>query len=88
MKINELLQKINGMNNEEQAAAIAKFYTKKNRKKTIDEARREVRNKVFAGCKKLSKSQQESMLYEFINANAGYINNWMHKQHPELRKGE
>ena len=82
--IQEVLASVAGLSADEQAKKISEFYADKRRKQTVEDARREVRSKVFGGLKKLTKAQQESLLYEFVGANASYINNWMHKNHKEL----
>ena len=82
--LQEVIASVQGMDADAQAKAIAAFIAQKNRKKTVEEQRRDIRNKVFAGCKKLTKAQQESLLYEFINANANYINNWLKKNYADV----
>ena len=83
MTIQEILE--SGMAPEDQAKAIARFYANKSRTKTVEEERRDIRSKCLAGVTKhLTKGQQEALMYEFLSANAGYISNWMRKQHPNL----
>lgn len=84
MDVKALLKKIEGMSAEEQAKVVSAYMSENKRKKTIEENRRDIRNKLFSGCKKLAKAQQEAFIYEFLADNASYINNWMHKKHPEL----
>lgn len=84
-KIEEVLANVKGLTPEEQAKAIAGFYANKKRKNDIENDRRNIRNKCFDGCKKLTKSQQEAILYEFLASNHEYVNNrWLRKKHPEL----
>ena len=83
--IQDVLASVKGLSPEEQAKAITAFYAEKNRKKTVEDNRREIRNKCFVGCKKLTKTQQEALLYEFLNDNHAYVNNqWLQRKHPEL----
>ena len=86
MNVNELLKRLDGRSPEEQAKMISNYMCNASRKKTIEDSRADVRNKCFNGCKKLSKAQQISLLYEFLSDNCGYIANWMVKNHPELKK--
>lgn len=86
MNVNELLKRIEGRTPEEQAKMISNYMSNASRKKTVEDSRTDVRAKCFAGCKKLTKQQQISLLYDFLNENHGYISNWMMKNHPELRK--
>lgn len=86
--INELLTKINGLDADAQAKAIANFMAANNRKKTVEDARRDTRSKCFAGVtKKLTKQQQESLLYEFLTDNAATVNQWMRRKYPEAFMG-
>lgn len=83
--IKDVLAKVKGKDADEMAKAITAYYADKNRKKTVEDARREIRNKCFVGCKKLTKTQQEALLYEFLNDNHAYVNNqWLQRKHPEL----
>lgn len=84
MKIEELLAKIDGMDATAKAKAISNYMAANNRKRTVEDARRETRNKCFKNCKKLTKAQQESYLYEFLEANSEYIANWFLRKHPEI----
>lgn len=82
--INEVLASVAGRSPEEQAKVISAFYADKRRKQTIDDARRDVRNKCFAGCKKLTKAQQEAFLYEYLSKNANNVNVWLRTAHAEV----
>ena len=84
--VNDLLARIQGKTPEEQAKMISTYMSNAQRKKTVEDSRADIRTRCFAGCKKLTKQQQISFLYEFLNDNNGYISNWMLKNHPELRK--
>lgn len=82
--INEVLASVAGKSPEEQAKIISAFYADKRRKQTIDDARRDVRSKCFAGCKKLTKQQQEAFLYEYLSKNANNVNTWLRTAHSEV----
>ena len=85
MNINEVLKKLEGKTAEEQAKILSNFYSGKKRKQTVEESRKATRDKCFDGLKKLSKAQQESLLYEYIAKNTSYIRNWVQSNHPELK---
>lgn len=83
--INEVLTANAGKSPEEMAEAIAKFYAAKNRKKTIDDDRRNVRNKMFADCNvKLSKTQQEALLFLYMSEHVAEFRAWLRKEKPEI----
>ena len=85
MNASELVAKLNGKSAEEQAKLIATYVADKKRKQTIEEERRDIRAKCFANCKKLTKAQQEALIYEFLASNYGYFNsNWLIKNHNDL----
>ena len=85
MKIDELLKKIKDLSPEEQAKAVSTYVSESKRKQTVEEARREVRNKCFEGTKKLTKAQQEALIYEFLNENCKYFNErWLATKHSKL----
>ena len=85
MDVKALLKRIEGMDAEAQAKAVSAFMSENKRKKTIEENRRDVRAKLFAGCKKLSKAQQESFIFEYLNDNYSFFNNkWLREKHSEL----
>lgn len=82
---NELVAKLTGKSAEEQAKIIASYVSEKKRKQTVEDQRRDVRSKCFAGIKKLTKAQQESLIYEFLADNHSYFNTqWLAKKHNEL----
>jgi len=84
MDVNKLLGRIQGKSAEEQAKMIATFVSNSKRKQTVEEARRDVRSKLFTGFKKQSKAQQESYIYEYLAANPTWFQNWLKKKHEEL----
>lgn len=85
MNANELVAKLNGRTAEEQAKIIAAYVADKKRKQTVDDIRRDVRGKCFKDAKKLTKAQQESLIYEFLADNHAYFNGqWLRKKHGEL----
>lgn len=79
-----LLEKINGLDADAQAKAIERFVKNEKSKKTVADYRNSVLAKIFKNCKKLSKQQKETLIYEFLNANADYINKWLLQKHNEL----
>lgn len=79
-----LLEKINGLDAAAQAKAIERFVKNEKSKKTVADYRNSVLSKIFKNCKKLSKQQKETLIYEFLNANADYINKWLLQKHNEL----
>lgn len=81
----DLVEKLKGKTAEEQARMISAYYASKTRKQATEAYRAGVRAKCFAGCKKITKAQQEVYLYEYLEANQGYISNWFVKNKPELR---
>lgn len=84
--IDELLKQIQGKSPEEQAKMVSNYMSDKRRKQTIEETRKTIREQIFNGCKKLSKSQQEAILYEYMGQNTSYIRNWIKTKHPETEK--
>lgn len=85
MNANELVAKLNGKSAEEQAKIIASYVADKKRKQTIDDVRRDIRSKCFKDAKRLTKAQQESLIYEFLADNYSYFNaQWLAKKHSEL----
>lgn len=84
--VNDLLARIQGRTPEEQAKMISSFMSNAQRKKTVEDSRADLRSKCFAKCKKQTKAQQISLLYDFVAMNYEYIANWMIKNHPELSK--
>lgn len=86
MEAKELLVKMNGLSADEQEKMLRMFVSEQKRKSNIEESRRVVREKCFKNCKKMTKTQQISYLYEFLNANNEYIANWLVKKYPELAK--
>lgn len=85
MDVKALLKRIEGMDAEAQAKAVSAFMSENKRKKTIEENRRDVRAKLFAGCKKLTKAQQESLIFEYLNDNHSFFNNkWLREKHGDL----
>lgn len=55
----------------------------KNRERRIEDNRREIRNKVFAG-QRYSKAQQVSFLYDYLADNVDSVKSWLvrHKFKP------
>ena len=85
MNANELVAKLNGKSAEEQAKLIATYVADKKRKQTIEEERRDIRAKCFSNCKKLTKAQQEALIYEFLASNYDYFNGkWLRDNHNDL----
>lgn len=85
MDVKALLKRIEGMDAEAQAKAVSAFMSENRRKKTIEENRKDVRSKCFANCKKLTKEQQISFIYEFLSDNYNFFNNnWLRKNHNDL----
>lgn len=85
MNASELVAKLNGKSAEEQAKIIANYVSAKKKKQTIDEERKEVRDKCFKDAKTLTKAQQISLIYEFLAKNHDYFNNkWLRDNHKEL----
>lgn len=84
MDVKALLKRIEGMDAEAQAKAVSAFMSENKRKKVVEEHRRDVRTKLFDGMKKMTKEQQIAFIYEYIEENVGYANNWMKKKHPNL----
>ena len=82
--IKDVLKEVQGLDADAQAKAITAYYAQLQRKKTVEEQRRDVRSLCFAGCKRLTKNQQEAMLYEFLQANHEYINRWLKKNHNDI----
>ena len=83
--VKDLLKRIASLDAEQQAKAISNFVSENKRKRNVEDARRDIRAKCFAGCKKLTKAQQEAFLYEFLSDNHAYVNKtWLAKKHPEL----
>lgn len=85
LKVEELLKNLQGKSPEEQAKMLSNYYSNKKRKQTVEESRKDVRDKAFMGMKKLTKAQQETLLYDYMLKNISYINNWMKTNHPELK---
>lgn len=79
-----LLEKLKTLDAEKQAKAISNYMAETRRKKTVEDARRDVRSKCFAGCKKVTKQQQESFLYEYLAENAKHVNAWMREKHGDM----
>lgn len=85
MNASELVAKLNGKSAEEQAKIIANYVSAKKKKQTIEEERRDVRDKCFKDAKTLTKAQQISLIYEFLAKNHDYFNNkWLRDNHKEL----
>lgn len=85
MDVTKLLAKMQGMDAEQQAKAITQYVVRSMRSKTIADGRKEIRNKLFANCKNLTKEQQISFIYEFLSENHSYFNQqWLNKKHSEL----
>ena len=85
MNASELVAKLNGKSAEEQAKIIANYVSAKKKKQTIEEERRDVRDKCFKDAKTLTKAQQISLIYEFLTKNHDYFNNkWLRDNHKEL----
>lgn len=83
--IKDVLASVQGKDADEMARVITAYYADKSRKKTVEDARRDIRNKCFKDCKKLTKTQQEVFIYEFLKENYGFFNNnWLRKHHPDL----
>jgi len=87
MEAKEFLAKIAGKTAEEQAKMLADFMADNRRKKTVEAARRETRGACFGDAKKLSKSQQESYLYDYLAANSKHVNQWLREEYPGLFSG-
>jgi hypothetical protein len=74
MNASELVAKLNGKSAEEQAKIIANYVSAKKKKQTIDEERKEVRDKCFKDAKTLTKITREKQLklteqvFEFVSA--------------------
>ena len=88
LKVEDLLKKIEGKSPEEQAKLIANYYSDKKRKATVEESRKATRDKIFVGLKKLTKAQQEALIYEYLSKNTSYIRNWFYTNHAELKVQE
>lgn len=86
LKIEELLKKLEGKSPEEQAKMVSNYMSDKRRKQTMEETRKGIREQIFNGCKKLSKAQQEALLYEYMGQNTSYIRNWIKSKHPDLEQ--
>lgn len=85
MDVTKLLAKMQGMDAEQQAKVITSYVNRSKRSKTIADGRKEIRSKLFAGCKSLTKEQQISYIYEFLSENHSYFNQqWLSKKHSEL----
>ena len=85
MDAKELLKKLEGKTPEEQAKIVSNYVSDRKRKQTIDDERRDVRSKCFKDAKRLTKAQQESLIYEFLADNYSYFNTqWLSKKHSEL----
>ncbi len=85
MDAKDLLKKLEGKTPEEQAKIVSSYVSDRKRKQTVEEARRDIRNRCFAGCKKPTKAQMESFIYEFLDENSAYVSKrWLPKKHPEL----
>lgn len=85
MEMKDLLTKMNGKTADEQAKMLANFVADSKRKKIIDDERKAIRDKIFKDCKKLNKSQQEALIWEFLAENANYINTqFLRKKHAKL----
>lgn len=82
--IEKLIANLQGKSADEQAKAVANFVQRNNRKRTIEDERKETRDTIFKDCKKLTKAQQESYIYEYLAANPVWMSNWLHKKHEEL----
>lgn len=74
MEMKDLLAKMNGKSADEQAKMLANFVSDSKRKKIVEDERRAIREKLFKDCKKLNKSQQEALIWEYLAENAGYFN--------------
>ncbi len=89
MNASELVAKLNGKSAEEQAKIIANYVSAKKKKQTIEEERKEVRDKCFKDAKTLTKAQQISLIYEFLAINYDYFNNrFLRDKHKELFAGK
>lgn len=82
--IEKLIANLQGKDADAQAKAIANFMQRSNRKKTIEDERKETRDKIFKDCRRLSKAQQESLIYSYLAENPNWMTNWLHKKHEEL----
>ncbi len=85
MDAKDLLKKLEGKTPEEQAKIVSNYVSDRKRKQTVEEARRDIRAKCFTNCKKLTKAQQESLIYEFLASNYDYFNGkWLRDNHNDL----
>lgn len=85
MDAKDLLKKLEGKTPEEQAKIVSSYVSDRKRKQTIEDERRDVRAKCFSNCKKMTKAQQEALIYEFLAKNHDYFNNkWLRDNHKEL----
>lgn len=86
MNANELVAKLNGKSAEEQAKIISNYVSNKKKAQTVDDERRDIRNKCFKDVKmKLTKAQQVALIYEFLNENHGYFNGkWLRDKHSDF----
>lgn len=57
------------------ARNVTKQRDKQNRERNIEDGRREIRNRIFTNAK-LTRAQQISLLYAFLDSNADYVRNW------------
>lgn len=87
-KLEQILAKAKaeGKTDAQVASIVADFYARKYRKKTVEQARQEVRERLFAGVTKktFNKTQQEQLMYDYVEACAGHFADWLRDNHNEL----